>query len=160
MTHDDPLPSVVDPPEGHWLRTAHKRSTRHRAEIEASTVCGCFHCEEIFAPSEIEDWIDTRNPMSEQTALCPRCGIDSVIGDKAGSQNHARVSGGDEQGLVSCLIGSRRYPQFIRSGRCWPGVREATRASCTKSLRDIRGARPPLPTWCWAYTADRRGLPF
>jgi len=81
---NDPVPSVFDLPERHWLRTAHKRSIRHRAEIEASTVCGCFYCQETFDPSEIEDWTDTRNPVSEQTALCPRCGIDSVIGDKSG----------------------------------------------------------------------------
>ena len=84
MTSDDPVPSVFDLPESHWLRTAHKHSIRHRAEIEASAVCGCFYCKKTFAPSEIEDWTDTRNPVSEQTALCPRCGIDSVIGDKSG----------------------------------------------------------------------------
>jgi hypothetical protein len=84
MTPDDPKPSVFDLPESHWLRTAHKRSIRHRAEIEASAVCGCFYCEKMFAPSEIEDWTDTSNPLPEQTALCPHCGIDSVIGDKSG----------------------------------------------------------------------------
>jgi hypothetical protein len=33
---------------------------------------------------EIDEWTDIDNPLAEQTALCPRCGIDSVIGDKAG----------------------------------------------------------------------------
>jgi hypothetical protein len=33
----------------------------------------------VFLPAEITDWID-----EGQTALCPRCGIDSVIGDRAG----------------------------------------------------------------------------
>jgi hypothetical protein len=84
MTPNHPLPSVFDLPESHWLRIAHKRSIRHRAEIEASSVCGCFYCEETFAPSEIEDWTDMSNPPPEQTAICPRCGIDSVIGDKSG----------------------------------------------------------------------------
>lgn len=84
MSSDDPLPSVFDLPESDALRAAHKRSIRHRAEIEASAVCGCFYCIKTYAPSEIEDWTDTSNPMAEQTALCPRCGIDSVIGDKSG----------------------------------------------------------------------------
>ena len=78
------MPSVFDLPESHWLRTAHKQSIRNRAETDASTVCGCFFCKKTFAPSEIEDWTDTSNPLPEQTALCPHCGIDSVIGDKSG----------------------------------------------------------------------------
>ena len=78
------MPSVFDLPESHPLRAAHARSIRHRAEIEASATCGCFHCKKTFAPSEIEEWTDTKNPAPEQTALCPRCGIDSVIGDKSG----------------------------------------------------------------------------
>jgi hypothetical protein len=32
-----------------------------------------------FLPSEIEDWID-----DDDTALCPKCGIDSVIGSVSG----------------------------------------------------------------------------
>jgi uncharacterized paraquat-inducible protein A len=58
---------------------AHKHSSKHRAEIEASGICGCFYCRETFAPAEIKDWVDRK-----QTAHCPRCGIDSVIGDASG----------------------------------------------------------------------------
>jgi hypothetical protein len=54
---------------------AHKHSSRHRAEIEASERCGCFFCFRSFASVEIKTWID-----ANQTALCPRCGVDSVIG--------------------------------------------------------------------------------
>lgn len=45
----------------------------------ASRLCGCFYCGAIFPPSEIMDWIDRG-----RTALCARCGIDSVIGDRSG----------------------------------------------------------------------------
>lgn len=62
---------------------AHKRSIFHRSEIEQSLVCGCFYCLEIFAPVEISDWADQGNPRGE-TALCPKCGIDSVIGSESG----------------------------------------------------------------------------
>lgn len=55
---------------------AHKHSSRHKEEIESSKKCGCFYCLKIFPPSEIEDWVDRG-----ETALCPHCGIDSVIGD-------------------------------------------------------------------------------
>ncbi|RUM18058.1 cytoplasmic protein [Rhizobium vallis] len=60
------------------IRT-HKHSINHRAEIEASALCGCFHCCASFRPAEIKDWLD-----DNRTALCPRCGIDAVIGDASG----------------------------------------------------------------------------
>jgi len=54
---------------------AHKHSSRHRAEIETSARCGCFFCFRSFASADIKTWID-----GNQTALCPRCGVDSVLG--------------------------------------------------------------------------------
>jgi hypothetical protein len=70
------VPGALDLPEDHPLRIAHKKCMRHRAEIESSEYCGCFYCNEIFSPSQIVEWID-----DDKTALCPKCGIDSVIGD-------------------------------------------------------------------------------
>ena len=58
---------------------AHKNSSLHRSEIERSERCGCFYCLESFSPREIHEWID-----SDATAMCPRCGIDSVIGSASG----------------------------------------------------------------------------
>lgn len=63
---------------------AHAFSGNHRPEIESSEVCGCFYCLSIFKPSEIEEWID--EPQGGQTAVCPKCGIDSVIGSRSGFQ--------------------------------------------------------------------------
>jgi hypothetical protein len=62
---------------------AHRHSSRHREEVLASEQCGCFYCCTIFRPSEIEDWTDEWEGVG-QTALCPRCGIDSVIGSESG----------------------------------------------------------------------------
>lgn len=62
--------------------TAHRFSSRHRADIEASTVCGCFYCLKTFPPSEVTEWMEEGG--DGETALCPRCGIDSVIGDGSG----------------------------------------------------------------------------
>ena len=62
---------------------AHRHSSKHRKEIERSAKCGCFFCISIFAPDEIEEWIDTVKEVGT-TALCPRCKIDSVIGDQSG----------------------------------------------------------------------------
>jgi len=49
----------------------------------ASLVCGCFYCCAVFPPGGIDEWVDEQDGEG-QTALCPRCGIDSVIGDRAG----------------------------------------------------------------------------
>lgn len=65
---------------------AHRHSIRHREEVLASDLCGCFYCLAIFPPSEIEDWVDEWEGVG-QTALCPRCGIDSVIGSESGYPN-------------------------------------------------------------------------
>lgn len=57
------------------LVDAHKHSTQHRAEIEGSGRCGCFFCFRTFPPTLIKKWTD-----ADQTALCPSCGVDSVLG--------------------------------------------------------------------------------
>ncbi len=66
------------------IKEAHKKSSRHREEILSSEICGCFYCISIFNPSEIEDWVGDDVNEVGQTALCPKCGIDSVIGSKSG----------------------------------------------------------------------------
>ena len=61
------------------MKKAHQFSSGHRKQVLASGVCGCFYCGKTFAPTAIEEWID-----DDQTALCPKCGVDSVIGDASG----------------------------------------------------------------------------
>ncbi|WP_287029693.1 cytoplasmic protein [Pseudomonas sp. UBA6310] len=61
------------------VKAAHQFSSRHRRQIEDSTTCGCFYCLENFAAAAISEWVD-----EGQTALCPKCGIDSVIGSASG----------------------------------------------------------------------------
>ncbi len=65
---------------------AHSHCAIHEAEIARSELCGCFHCLAIFEPGEIQDWIDdcSVDDRSGKTALCPKCGIDAVIGSAAG----------------------------------------------------------------------------
>jgi len=68
---------------------AHSHSANHRKEIEASEHCGCFYCLEIFKTIEINEWCDVyKDAIGEEayghTALCPKCGIDSVIGSSSG----------------------------------------------------------------------------
>jgi hypothetical protein len=82
------------------LLAAHHHTARNRAEIEASTVCGCFHCMQVFPPSEIVAWtgLDVSNfndpdAANAETALCPRCGSESVLGDKSGYEINTNFLG-------------------------------------------------------------------
>jgi len=62
---------------------AHEHSIRHRDDILRSDICGCFYCLKTFAPAQVIDWIN--EPIDTgATALCPFCGIDSVIGSASG----------------------------------------------------------------------------
>jgi hypothetical protein len=69
------------------LEGIHRHSSGHRDSVERSVQCGCFYCLATFPPSEIADWIDPdpadpdRNEEPGKTALCPHCGIDSVLPD-------------------------------------------------------------------------------
>lgn len=59
---------------------AHKYSSNHKKQLLNDKICGCFYCTTIFSPKEIKEWIKD----SEGTAICPYCGIDSVIGKSSG----------------------------------------------------------------------------
>jgi hypothetical protein len=56
----------------------HRHTRANRMELEASEVCGCIACERIYFPSEIVRW------ASEETAVCPHCGVDAVVGSASG----------------------------------------------------------------------------
>ena len=57
----------------------HRKSFKNAETVKQSTKCGCFHCKKIFDASEVVDFVDERD--GQQTAICPYCGIDSVIQD-------------------------------------------------------------------------------
>ncbi len=58
---------------------AHEYSSHHKKALLKDKICGCFFCLKIFSPKEIVDWID-----KDDTALCPHCSIDAVIGESSG----------------------------------------------------------------------------
>ena len=70
-------PAVAKPPpiDATLYIAAKARSSRHRSELEASGHCACFFCFKKFATTEIKAWVD-----GNETALCPHCGLDSVLG--------------------------------------------------------------------------------
>ncbi len=55
---------------------AHACSFHNREQLLKASKCGCFYCLKIFNPKEIKKWCD-----GEKTAICPYCGIDSIIYD-------------------------------------------------------------------------------
>ena len=63
------------------LQIAHDHAFANRAELERSAECRCFYCLETFRASDITEWVAD---APGQTAMCPRCGIDSVIGSASG----------------------------------------------------------------------------
>lgn len=60
--------------------SAHKFCYNNKEKLQKDQKCGCFYCLKIFDPAKIEDWI----PDVTGTAMCPYCGIDSVIGEYSG----------------------------------------------------------------------------
>src|SRR4051812_49015519 len=59
-------------------------SGHHRELMERSERAGCFHCQKIFSPVEIVAWIEgrqleTNNLEDGVSALCPRCGVNTVL---------------------------------------------------------------------------------
>lgn len=56
-------------------------SVNNGTEILRSRQAGCFFCESLFSAKEIHDWDSQSNSL---TAVCPRCGMHSVIGDAFG----------------------------------------------------------------------------
>ncbi|MBC7956585.1 MAG: cytoplasmic protein [Cytophagales bacterium] len=73
------------------LVAAYRYTSNNWALIGGSKVCGCCNCVEVFAADEIVAWTgldmtnaDDAKAVEKQTAMCPRCGSEAVLGDKAG----------------------------------------------------------------------------
>lgn len=65
---------------GKDIIAAHKFCTNNIPSLQKDKVCGCFYCMKFFSPDEIESYIEEKSG----TAICPYCGIDSVIGESSG----------------------------------------------------------------------------
>lgn len=62
------------------FKEAHAHAMHNRAELGRSSSAGCFYCLETFPASSATKQGD----FDGDTAACPVCGIDSVIGDASG----------------------------------------------------------------------------
>lgn len=82
------------------LLSAFRFTTNNWAQIQASSVCGCCNCVQTFPADEIVGWtgLDMHNmddpaAVDNQTAMCPKCGSEAVLGDKSGYPINANFLG-------------------------------------------------------------------
>ena len=72
------------------LVLAHKHCSGNRVAISQSSLCACFYCLKTFPGEAIQTWWDQPQDAVNgeealgMTAVCPFCGIDSVLGDQCG----------------------------------------------------------------------------
>jgi hypothetical protein len=60
------------------LQRIYQHARLNRQFMVPGSICRCFHCLKEFPAEEVSRWTD-----DGKTALCPRCGIDSVLSDCA-----------------------------------------------------------------------------
>lgn len=89
-----------------------------------TALCGCFFCGRIYHPSEIAEWCD-----KGLTAICPRCGIDSVID---GIQNS-----------LSYDLLEELHREYFLNGRNPAGEIEPITDTRAYKINDLRKGRIP-----------------
>lgn len=57
-----------------------KLAFKNKELIKKSNKCGCYYCKSILEPNKVEYLEETDGYY---TAVCPKCGIDSVLDDKS-----------------------------------------------------------------------------
>ncbi len=81
------------------LQRLHRLSFANREAVSKSDVCGCFFCLKTFSGSAISQWVD--ESRDTQTAMCPHCGIDSVLASGSGIEITPEVLAGMNQHYFS-----------------------------------------------------------
>ena len=66
------------------VKRYHQFCPDNRQALGESDLAGCFYCCALFPASSVADWVDGRAVKTGDlddgvTALCPRCGIHSVL---------------------------------------------------------------------------------
>lgn len=64
----------------------------NEARIKKSLLCACYTCNTCFRPKYVWDWINDE-PAPNRTAICPNCGIDSVISLISMEEFNKRLTG-------------------------------------------------------------------
>lgn len=61
------------------INTFPQLAMKNKNSLSFCTKVGCFHCMKIYEKQEIKEYTD-----NNETAICPYCQVDSVIGDSLG----------------------------------------------------------------------------
>ena len=86
------------------LFNAQRYSIHNMGKLIEDKKCGCFYCGSIFDPMEISEWTDA------DTALCPYCGIDAILGESPLQVSHSefllKIYLGVRENAPGCLLHS------------------------------------------------------
>ena len=100
------------------LLAAYRYTTNNWATIQNSKACGCCNCVQIFAPDEIVGWtgLDMNNmddpaAVDNQTAMCPKCGSEAVLGDHSGYPIDAQFLGRMNEAWLQRTVIHRPKPK-------------------------------------------------
>lgn len=72
------------------LEDIFKYNKEHKDDLQKSVLAGCYYCCKIYEAISIEEWcVSTmtkeqrgqKHLLPEDCAICPNCGIDSVLPD-------------------------------------------------------------------------------
>ena len=72
----------MDHPINLRLANIYISSSHNRTVITAATKCVCFYCKKTTEPKDILEYCDNGN-----TAICPHCGVDSILPNSAFPNN-------------------------------------------------------------------------
>ncbi len=102
------------------LQAFYSRIHGNDREILNSDTCSCIFCRQTYSAREISDWIP--NPDGTLNAICPICGMDTVIGDK----KQGRIDHDDLKEINLRFFGEdymEKHPEAIQKyiERYWNG---------------------------------------
>jgi hypothetical protein len=63
------------------LSAIHRHCRDNKDLVKRSQQCGCFYCRFIYPAKAVEDYVRKGRNGTKTTAICPHCGIDSVLPD-------------------------------------------------------------------------------
>ena len=66
----------------------HSHTIRNRQEIDQSEYCHCISCCKTYPSAIVMNFI---KDGEGETAMCPNCGIDAVIGDACGLEINQEI---------------------------------------------------------------------
>lgn len=61
------------------INQAPKYSFKNRTDVEQSSKVGCYWCLNVLESKEIIEYTDADKNGVGQTAICPKCGSDSIL---------------------------------------------------------------------------------